>query len=209
MSIPNVKPDSILQNLVKISLLIYPLIAHIGILMDQVIWSVCYLLVVVYFNSLKLFYQHRLIGVGFSLLMCVLVYFLFRSEMHVSIMYLPPVLIPVWLAFVFIGSMRTESALISKIAERIEGKPLDQKHLRYTRQLTAVWGIVFVLMVCEAVVLALWASHEMWSWWVHIGNYFVIAILFLVEMMMRHKLSGQRVNINKMLGMILSRNWQA
>ncbi|NOQ90862.1 MAG: hypothetical protein GQ549_07940 [Gammaproteobacteria bacterium] len=208
MSSQIVKSDSVLQRIARISLLIYPLIAHIGILMDEVIWSASYLIVVVYFNSLKRFYRQSITGISFTILMCALLYSLFHFQLHASLIYLPPILIPAWLAYVFIRSMGTEHALISKIAERMEGKPLDEQHLRYTRWLTALWGFVFVLMICEAIVLAVWASYEVWSWWVHIGNYFIIAILFLGEMMVRRQLVGHQAQVGQMFRALLQRNWR-
>ena len=208
MSSQIVKSDCVMQRFAKISLLIYPFIAHIGILMGEVIWPASYLIVVVYLNSLKLFSQHRIIGISFTVFMCVLFYALFYFEVHTSLIYLPPILIPGWLAYVFISSMSNEYALISKIAERIEGKTLDQQHLLYTRRLTALWGVVFVLMICEAIVLAIWAPYEVWSWWVHIGNYFIVAILFLGEMMLRYQLIGHRTQVGQMFRALLQRNWR-
>ena len=201
-------PDSVLQRFARISLLIYPLIAHIGILMGEIIWPASYLIVVVYLNSLKLFSQRRVLGISFTVFMCVLFFSLFHFEMHAFLIYLPPILIPSWLAYVFIRSMSDEYALISKIAERVEGKPLDQRHLLYTRHLTILWGTVFVLMICEAIVLAIWAPYEVWSWWVHIGNYFIIAILFLGEMMVRQQFIGHRAQVGQMFRALLQRNWR-
>ena len=208
MSSQIAKSNSVLQRIARISLLIYPLIAHIGILLDEVIWPASYLIVVVYINSLKLFSQQWVIGISFTVLMCALFYALFYFEMHASLIYLPPILIPSWLAYVFIRSMSSDDALISKIAERMEGKPLDQQHLRYTRRLTVLWGTVFVLMICEAIVLAIWAPYEVWSWWVHIGNYFIIAILFLGEMMARRQIIGHQAEISQMFRALLQRNWR-
>jgi len=208
MSRPIAKPDSALQHLARISLLIYPLIAHIAIMLDQVIWAAGYLLVVVYFNSLKIFSQHRYVGQGFAAFLCaVLVYSFFHPEIDTWMIYLPPVLIPAWLAFVFIGSVRMKRALISQIAERIEGEPLDQQQLRYTRRLTSVWGAVFVLMVCEAIVLAVWAPFDVWSWWVHVGNYLVVAILFLSELVSRRLLIGRRARVGQMFRVLLQIDW--
>jgi uncharacterized membrane protein len=198
-----------MRIIARISLLIYPLVAHIGIMMHQVKWPACYLIVVVYLNSLKLLSQHKIVGIGFTALVCGVLYLIVFSGESLSIMYLPPVLIPGWLAFVFIGSLRTKQAVISGIAERIEGKPLDLKHLQYTRQLTALWGIVFVLMVCEAIVLAAWASHEVWSWWVNIGNYIIVAVLFFGEMMLRQKIIGRQVHIGHTFKDLLLRSWHS
>lgn len=200
--------DSILQRLARISLLIYPFIAHIGILAGEVVWPASYLIVVIYLNSLKLFPQHKVIGISFTAFMCVLFYALIYFEAYVSLIYLPPVLIPSWLAYVFLSSMSGEYALISKIAERIEGQPLDQQQLLYTRHLTALWGLVFTLMVCEAVFLAIWAPFDVWSWWVHIGNYIIVAILFLGELMLRHQFIGHRAQVGQMFRTLLQQNWR-
>jgi len=208
MSSQIVKSDSVLQRIARISLLIYPLIAHIGIIMGEVIWPASYLIVVVYLNSLNLFSRQWVIGISFTVFMCALFYALFYFEMHASLIYLPPILIPSWLAYVFIRSLNSDDALISKIAERMEGKPLDEQHLRYTRRLTALWGFVFVLMICEAIVLAMWAPYEVWSWWVHIGNYFIIAILFLGERRILQKQIGHQAQVGHMFRALLQRNWR-
>lgn len=201
------KSDSVLQFLAKASLLIYPLVAHIGILADRVLWAAGYLLIVVFINGLMLLSKHNALILGFIAFMSSLFYALVNFDLYAFVIYLPPVLIPAWLAFIFIGSLFSETALISKIAERIEGESLGQRHLRYTRRLTGLWGLVFVLMVCEAIVLAIWASYELWSWWVHIGNYFVIAILFLGEMMVRKRIIGRRVQPGRMLKAFLRPGW--
>jgi uncharacterized membrane protein len=201
------KSNSILQRLANISLLLYPIVAHIGILMDQVIFPVCYLMAAVYINSLKLFSRYRIFGAVFTFVMCILFYAIINSELHALIIYLPPVLIPCWLAFVFLGSLTTESALISRIAERMEGQALDRRHLLYTRRLTALWGSAFLLMIAEAIVLAIWAPFEVWSWWVHVGNYIIVATLFLIEMSVRHQFIGQRAQFVQMFRALLQRNW--
>jgi uncharacterized membrane protein len=203
-----VSSDSILQRLARISLLIYPLIAHIGILAGDVVWPASFLIIVIYLNSLKLFSQQIIFRISFTVFMCALFYALLYFEAHKSLIYLPPILIPSWLAYVFLSSMSGEYALISKIAEGIECQPLDQQQLQYTRRLTALWGLVFIFMVCEAVFLAIWAPFDVWSWWVHIGNYIIVAILFLGELMLRHQFIGHRAQVAQMFRTLLQRNWR-
>lgn len=197
-----------LQCLANISFLIYPIVAHVGILIDQLLVPVCYLIAVVYINSLKLFFQYKVIGATFTVLVCTVFYAVIVSDLHAFIIYIPPVLIPCWLAFVFLGSLRTESAFISRIAEHMKGQPLDRRHLLYTRHLTVLWGAAFLFMVCEAIVLAIWMPFEIWSWWVHIGNYIIVAALFLIEMVVRHRFSGQRVQFIQMFRALLQRDWR-
>ena len=207
MSSQTEKPSYILQRLATISLLIYPIVAHAGILVDQVIFPVFYLVVAIFINSLKLISQYRMIGTVFTALLCIIIYATINSELHTLIIYLPPILIPCWLAFVFLGSLKMKHALISRIAERMEGKALDRRHLLYTRRLTALWGIAFLLMVCEAVTLAIWAPFEVWSWWVHVGNYMIVSALFLIEISVRHQFIGRRAQFVQMFRMLLQRNW--
>ena len=201
------KPNTNLQRLAHISLLIYPIVAHAGILMEHAVFPVVYLLAAIYINSLKLISQHLVAGITFTVLSCIVIYAVVSADLHTLIIYLPPVLIPCWLAYIFLGSLRTERALISRMAEKMEGQLLDQQHLRYTRRLTIVWGAVFILMICEAVILAIWAPFEIWSWWVHVGNYFIIAALFLIEMSVRHLFIGKRAQFFQMFKTMLQRNW--
>jgi len=190
----------------RLSLLIYPLVAHVAVMLDQVIWAAGYLLVAVYLNSLRVLLRYRTIGLLLSVLLCAgLLSCLFYTQIDTWVIYLPPVLIPAWLAFVFLGSLRSKSALISQIAERIEGEALDPKHLQYTRWLTIIWGGVFLLMIVEAVVLAKWAEFETWSWWVHVGNYIVVGLLFALEFIARPKVIGRPVEFKKMLSVMLNR----
>lgn len=207
MSSQTEKPSYFLQRLATISLLIYPIVAHAGILVDQVIFPVFYLVAAIFINSLKLISQYRVIGAVSTALLCIIIYAAINSELHTLIIYLPPVLIPCWLAFVFLGSLKTERALISRIAERMEGRTLDRRHLLYTRRLTTLWGITFLLMICEAVTLAICAPFEVWSWWVHVGNYMIVSALFLIEMSVRHQFIGRRAQFVQMFRMLLQRNW--
>jgi len=57
-------------------------------------------------------------------------------------------------------------------------------------------------------VLAIWMPFEIWSWWVHIGNYIIVAALFLVEMFVRYRFSGQRVQLLQMFRALLQRDWR-
>jgi len=208
MSNQTVKADSKFQRIALFSLQIYPIVAHLGILLDQVPWAASYLIIVIYLNSLKwLILRSIITKYSVMFIVAVMLYALFHFELQTWLIYLPPVLIPTWLAVIFLGSLRSERALISQIAERIEGEQLDAQHLRYTRRLTVIWGGVFIAMICEAVGLAIWATFELWSWWVHVGNYLIVAALFLGEMLLRPLFIGQRAKVVQMFKEVLQRNW--
>lgn len=188
--------------------MVYPLVAHVAILLDQVIWAAGYLLVITYFNSLNFLFRHKIIRFIVPLMLfIVVVYSFFYTHIENWVIYLPPVLTPAWLAFVFIGSLFKKQAFITLLAEKIEGKSLEQQHLNYTRRLTAIWGVVFILMICEAIILAFWASFEMWSWWVHIGNYLIIVVLFFGEILIRPLFVKYKDNPANNFRELLQTNW--
>lgn len=172
---------------------------------------VYYLVVAIYINSLKLIFQYRAIRelLFFSvitLLMYALLFFTFNFNLASFIIYFPPVLISGWIAFIFLFSLKAEKSTIFRLAERMEEGASDSRHLHYTRQLTALWGVVLLWMVGEALLLARWATFEIWSWWVHVGNYCIVGTLFIIEMFVRHHFTGKRAQVVKMFSVMLTRN---
>jgi len=189
-------------------LVIYPLIAHIAIMLEQPTWAVSYLLIAVYFNILKFFTAGKYLGIILLTAACAIIgYAFFISDIDNWAIYLPPVLIPAWLAYIFISSLFNDKAFISQIAERMEGRSLDQQQLNYTRSLTLIWSVVFIAMIFEAIFLSVFMSFETWSWWVHVGNYIIIGFLFFGEMLLRPLFTGRRAQFTQMLSLILQRNW--
>lgn len=202
------KPRFGLQGIVNVSLFFYPVVAHIGVLIDQLVWPVCYLAIAIYLSSIKFLFRHKILGVFITLIMCVLIYAVITLDSFPLAIFIPPILIPCWLAFVFFRSIATNNAVIATIARRIEGKELDAKHLLYTQRLTVLWGIIFLMMVGEGITLAIWAPFEVWSWWVHVGNYFVILVLFVIEIMFRHRFIDQQPKVFQLLKVLSQGNWR-
>lgn len=207
MSIPTKKHNSILQRFANISLLIYPVVAHLGVLADQIILPVCYLLIAVLLNSIHLVSHHKAFSLLLASIMSAVIYTVFQSELLSYIIFIPPILIPCWLAFIFLKSLSADEATITTIAKKIEGKDLDSRHLLYTRRLTMLWGFAFILMIFEAITLAIWAPFYIWSWWVHVGNYIIVAALFFIEILVRHKFIGQRTPLFHFFRVLMQRNW--
>jgi len=207
MLIPTKTLNPALHRFSNISLLIYPVVAHIGVLMDQIIFSAYYLIIVIFLNSVNSLPHNKVLNMLLILIMSAFFYIIFKSELLIFIIFIPPVLIPCWLAFIFLRSLRENEAVITTIARKIEGKDLDSRHLLYTRHLTFLWGIAFLLMIVEAITLAIWAPYKVWSWWVHVGNYIIVAALFFIEILVRHKFTGQRTQVFNFFRVLLQRNW--
>lgn len=188
-----------MQIIFRVLLFIYPVVAHIAILTDRVDWALVYLLVVACLSSISNFSSLKFIVHAASGIPVVLILaYLMLSNSDDWLIFLPPVLIPAWLAFIFLRSLTSETAFITQLAQKMEDDALDERQIRYTRTVTAVWGVVFLIMICESVLLALYAPFQVWSWWVHVGNYFIIALLFSIEFLFRYFLLGRPVNLKGM-----------
>jgi len=165
---------------------LYPVLAHLGI------WTSSHRLVVLYLLGVLLFVllyppryqQAKNILLAISLIAGVVV--LMMLELDYVLIFLPPVFIPFVLLVVFMQSLGSSQVpLITQFAEKIEGGNLDSERKVYTRHVTQLWVVVFVIMIVEAIGLGIWASIDIWSWFTHIGNYVLIATILLFEFIYR------------------------
>lgn len=96
-----------------------------------------------------------------------------------------PVLLPFGLMLLFARSLLPgHVAVVSRIAETIDGA-LSAKALRYTRNVTIVWVMLFAALGLEGFWLALYAPVGMWSLFTNGLNYAALAAAFLIEFMLR------------------------
>lgn len=97
----------------------------------------------------------------------------------VAALYLPPVLINLVLLGVFARTLRAGATPLIERFMRLEYAGVPPAPLvGYARRLTILWSAFFALSAILAVVLALAAPLAVWSLWVNIGNFVVIALLY-------------------------------
>ena len=97
------------------------------------------------------------------------------------LLFLPPVCVNLGLAWFFGHTLASgREALITHFA-RLEHAEPDPRILAYTRRLTWVWTVFFVIMAGVSVALAAFGVHEAWVWFTAVGNYLCVAALFGVE----------------------------
>lgn len=103
------------------------------------------------------------------------------------VLYLPPILLPLMLWAVFFRSMRPgETPMVTAIAQEIRG-PLSVELSQYTRTITAMWSVFFLLLALESALLPFFASAEVWSLFTNCVNYLLIALLFVFEFAYRKR----------------------
>ena len=94
--------------------------------------------------------------------------------------------------FVFLGLAATfgvtllpgRRPLVTRIAAAL-GDPLDAALLRYTRQVTAAWVALFLLLAGLTLVLWLLADHVYWSLFTNLISYLLVLSLFAAEYRLR------------------------
>lgn len=97
------------------------------------------------------------------------------------LLFMPSVLMPLLMLLVFAPTLAPgRTAMITSVAAAIRGDmPADLAI--YTRRVTQMWTAVFLLMTVLHLVLAIWASAELWSLVSNFISYLVVAAIFLLE----------------------------
>lgn len=104
------------------------------------------------------------------------------------LLYLPPILLPLLLLFIFGRTLLAgREPLITAIGEAARG-PLSQAMRRYTRRLTQLWCLVFIIMILWSAILPWLEQPELWSWFTNVINYGFVGVLFVGEFILRKKI---------------------
>lgn len=149
-----------------------------------------------------------LAAVPFTLLA---LYALSRAHLELLPLFLPPVLLNLYMAWLFGHTLAGGRVpLIERLARLVRGdEPWDPRITPYARKLTAVWTALFVAIAATNAVLALLARPNgllfalgieppvavpiaWWSLFANLINYALVALLFGVEYLVRHRLFPER-----------------
>jgi len=101
------------------------------------------------------------------------------------LLYLIPILINSVLAGIFGRTLLAgKTPLITRFSILLRGK-VEPGVPAYTRRVTQLWTLFFVLLALESLLLALFASIETWSLFTNILNYLFAVLLFTGEYFFR------------------------
>lgn len=99
--------------------------------------------------------------------------------------FLPPVIVNLTLMALFGATLRSGSEpLISRFA-RFERGTLEPDLLRYSRSLTWLWTMFFLVMAAVSIVLAAASWTAAWTWFTAVGNWVCVGALFGGEYLYR------------------------
>lgn len=163
----------------------YPLLAHVATLLhsERLAWlAMTVLFAVPLWAGLR-----RGKGLAWLCLLIVMavLYACATNGMTRYLMYLPPVLLPSLVLWVFARSLRRgEMPLVTRIATQIRGS-LPAPLIPYTRKVTQCWVLLLAILALSSACLAVFATPELWSLMTNIVQYLVLASAFLGEYLYR------------------------
>lgn len=106
-------------------------------------------------------------------------------EQALPLIYLPPILINLLLALLFGRTLRSgKTPLITQYSILLRRR-LEPEVIGYTRCVTQLWTGFFLLLAGESLLLAVFASIEIWSLFSNLLNYIFTALFFVGEYLFR------------------------
>lgn len=96
-----------------------------------------------------------------------------------------PALVNLVLLAVFGYSLLVPPTIIERLARRGQTAPLPPFAIRYTRHVTQVWCVFFLINGSMALGTALWASPATWSLYTGVISYVLMGLLFAIEYAVR------------------------
>ncbi len=121
------------------------------------------------------------------LLVLGIVYCVFAIWMNNTISLLfYPVLISFSLLMIFATSLFSPPPIIERLA-RLQHPNLPEQGIRYTRRVTQVWCVFFLINGCIALVTAIWCSFAVWSLYNGFISYLLMGAVMGIEYLVRIK----------------------
>ena len=162
-------------------ILLYPLLVHVAIIMDLA-WlrfvAIAALMLALMLPALRRRKAWAWVGLAASLAGAGALSW-WGGAMY--FLYLPPVLMNLFMMGVFAASLRGgRTPLITAVASHIRRGDMPAEITAYTRRLTAFWAVLFAAAAAWSA-LAVMAPAEVWSWITNVFNYLVVLVVFLVE----------------------------
>lgn len=161
---------------------LYPVAVHLAILAQAPAVAVALLLTM---TSLHLFYHLpnlRYSPWAWTYIAVALAGAVSLAVGAVGALYLPPVLINLVLTILFARTLRAGRTPLIERFMRLEYASAPPPALcRYGRQLTFLWSGFFAASTLTAIALAAFAPLALWSLWVNILNFVLIALIYAAQ----------------------------
>lgn len=97
-----------------------------------------------------------------------------------------PVMMNLGFLFLFVGSLFSSASFVERLA-RLSEPDLPPKAVIYTRKVTWVWSVFFLVNGSVAAATALWATNEIWLLYNGLIAYLMMGLLAGGEWLVRQR----------------------
>ena len=180
---------SIRTALIGLVTVLYPLAIYFSLGTIEPRWIALILLSVAVLRALTSPEKFWRYAAGAALLLALLSMVL----NHATPLKLYPVIVSLTLLSVFAISLWHPPSVIERLA-RVQDPKLPQEAIGYTRKVTIVWCIFFLINGSIALFTALYASDKVWALYNGLISYCLMGILFAAEWLIRPKYKSEAGN---------------
>ena len=172
----------LVNSVIAVLTLLYPLAVYFGIHYIEP-WQIATVLALLLLGRLLL---SRAADKGSQLLIIVAVFYCGFAVWNNNLITLRfyPALINLGLLLVFAASLYFPPPLIERLA-RLQHPDLPPKGVIYTRKVTQVWCVFFLLNGLLAAATAVWGSFAWWSLYNGLVAYMLMGLLMAIEYWVR------------------------
>lgn len=170
--------------------LIYPLLVYVGLLHFSAQWVGAAIAVLLLARLLLLknkavlsLYPAFALAAGCALISVFL--------NHAGFLKIIPVIINSVFLAVFAGTLRHPPSMIERFA-RLQEPELDSIAIAYTRRVTQVWCVFFILNGSMALYTALFTSMATWTLYNGLIAYLLMGLLFAGEYLVRLRVKARK-----------------
>lgn len=163
----------------------YPFLVHYLVVTEQYLIAGTYIVVLLLLIAVQNFLQgYKWLAMGLLLLSVVIsMVLIYQAQL---VVFLPPILIPLALAYVFGKTLiGKQTAFITTLAQKIRSTPLVEEEQKYTRFITYLWVLFFLFLAIESIVVAFVYNMEIWSYITNFLNYILVVIFAMFEYLLR------------------------
>ncbi len=171
--------------LVLLASISYPFLVHYLVVTEQYLFAGVYVIALLLMIALQNFLQnYKWLAIGLLLLSLLIgAVLIYKTQL---VVFLPPVLIPLALAYVFGKTLMSgQTAFITSIAQKIRTTPLVEKEKKYTRFVTYMWVLFFLFLSIESMLVAFFYDMETWSYITNFLNYILVVLFVMFEYLLR------------------------
>ena len=168
----------------------YPLVAHLAVARNSARLTIAAVALLALSALLRSLTQGRLAAWLAVPLVIGGCWWLVHSSMEVLPLYLPPVLVPAFLAWIFGQTLlRGRTPLIERLVLVLHGPDTvpEDGVLAYARHLTQAWAVLFIGLAATNLLLAIFAEPEVWSLFANLIAYVIVLVFFVAEYAYRRR----------------------